>query len=380
MRIKPTFLALFVSLGTAALMSFLYLKDNRPVLRANSDLVDIRDGNMFFKSAWIISPENIYRDYTTSIKNSKVTIYTDLDSISFTVKPNEKYEFIVLINGKDRVYGEVHYSPGFLELLKKAAKYNDNDNREVPKFTYQSAENIHLQSLRKHFNLDSIAGNGDEFSRVLNLLHWLHNLIPHDGQNGNPEIRNAESMISVCKKEGRGLNCRGLAITLNECYLSIGFKSRFVTCLPKDSLGKDRDCHVINSVYLNSMNKWIWVDPTFNAYVMDEKGSPLSIEEVRERIIKDEPLVINSDANWNNKRPAVKEDYLFRYMAKNLYTLVCPAASEYDLETFNKDKYPGGEINYIKLVPLDYHKQEPNKKGNSYFHITNNSKAFWEKP
>jgi len=269
---------------------------------------------------------------------------------------------------------------GFRKTLKRAAKYNMNDDRVIPKFTYQLADNPNLQSLRKHYKLDSIAGNGNEFSQILNVLHWLHNLVPHDGQHGNPEIKNAESMISVCKKENRGLNCRGLAITLNECYLSLGFKSRYITCLPKDSLKTDNDCHVINMVYLNSQSKWIWIDPTFNAYVMNEKKEPLSIEEVRERIIEDKPLVLTSDANWNNKNPAVKEEYLFNYMAKNLYILECPVVSEFDAETTSKDKIPerGKVIEYIKLLPLDYFKQTPDKIGNCY--STNNSNVFWEKP
>ena len=35
------------------------------------------------------------------------------------------------------------------------------------------------------------------------------------------------------------------------------------------------------------MKKWLWIDPTFDAYVMNEKGELLSIEEVRERLISD---------------------------------------------------------------------------------------------
>jgi hypothetical protein len=74
-------------------------------------------------------------------------------------------------------------------------------------------------------------------------------------QSRNPAVKNAMSMIAVCKRDNRGLNCRGLATVLNECYLAMGFKSRFVTCLPKDSLNIDPDCHVINAVYSNTLKK-----------------------------------------------------------------------------------------------------------------------------
>jgi hypothetical protein len=202
--------------------------------------------------------------------------------------------------------------------------------------------------------------------------------------NGNPEVKNAMSMLEACKKGNRGLNCRGLALILNECYLSMGINSRIVTCLPKDSLKIDQDCHVINSVYSKSLKKWLWIDPTFDAYVMNEKGEMLSIEEVRERLINDKTLILNPDANRNNQSAQTKEDYLQNYMAKNLYILECPASSEYNMET----KHEGKTYNYIRLIPLEYYEQEPhkfeekNEKSNttwSYFK-TNNPKLFWAKP
>jgi hypothetical protein len=50
---------------------------------------------------------------------------------------------------------------------------------------------------------------------------------------------------------------------------------------------------------------------------MDEKGELQSIEEEREQLITNKPLILNPDANWKNKSKATKEDYLYNYMAKN---------------------------------------------------------------
>ena len=294
---------------------------------------------------------------------------TDLDNIR-----NEK-EFAEL-NKKLKITGD------YLDILKRAEKYNLSDNRAIPKFTYQSSDDPNLLALRKGFNLDSIAGQGTDVLKILNLMHWIHDLVPHDGMNGNPEVKNALSMLKLCKMEGRGLNCRGLAIVLNECYLSMGIKSRIVTCYPKDSLKIDQDCHVINSVYSESLKKWLWIDPTFDAYVMNEKGEMLSIEEVRERLISDKTLILNPDANWNNQSAQTKENYLENYMAKNLYILECPASSEYNMETSSEGK----TFNYIRLLPLDYFEQRPDKveekgeKSNTTWitYKINNPKVFWE--
>jgi len=292
-----------------------------------------------------------------------VQLDTDLDNI------RKEKEFIVL-NNKLKLTGD------YLFILKKANKYNLSDSRPLPKFNYQSSDNPNLMALRKGFNLDSIAGQGNDVLKILNLLQWVHNLIPHDGNHDNPEVKNALSMINVCKKDDRGLNCRGLALVLNECYLAMGIKSRIVTCYPKDILKIDPDCHVINSVYSESLKKWLWIDPTFNAFVMNENGEMLSIEEVRERLINDKSLILNPNANWNNKQTQTKEGYLKNYMAKNLYMLECPATSEYNMETHREGK----TISYIKLLPLDYDNQQVDKvesDGKITVFKTNNPKVFW---
>jgi hypothetical protein len=141
------------------------------------------------------------------------------------------------------------------------------------------------------------------------------------------------------------------------------------------------DCHVINMVYSTTQQKWIWMDPTFNAYVMNEKGELLGPQEVRERLINGQPLILNPDANWNRKNSVTKEQYLENYMAKNLYRLESPVASVYDTET----PKAGKQLTYVQLAPLDALNQQGDKWETSakttYNHIiTNNPNLFWVKP
>ena len=291
------------------------------------------------------------------------------------IRNEERYKAII---SPIRETGDYTY------ILKKAEKYNTSDNREFPQFTYQSADNPNLVALRKYFNLDSIAGGGNEVSKILNLLHWIHNLVPHDGNHPNPTIKNAMSMIAECKKGNRGLNCRGLSTVLNECYLSLGIKSRFITCMPKDSLKVDEDCHVINMVYSTSLKKWLWIDATNDAYIMNEAGELLSIAEVRDRLINNKPLIVNPDANWNHKESVVKNYYLNYYMTKNLYKFSCPVNSEYDTET----GATGKKVIYVELLPLDYFQQTPDKLEEQSktsattftTYKTNNPTLFWRTP
>ncbi len=310
----------------------------------------------------------------SSLKKSMEAGYTDYSHIQV----DKDLDGIRNENEFKNLTGQLRKIGDFVYILKKAEAYDPDDKRTLPEFTYQSADDPNLVALRTAFNLDSVAGAGNDVTKIKNLLHWIHTLIPHDGNHGNPVVKNAMSMIKECKRDNRGLNCRGLATVLNECYLSIGIKSRFVTCLPKDSLKMDNDCHVINMVYCKSLKKWIWIDPTNEAYVTNEKGELLSIEEVRERIIKELPLIVNPEANWNMKSPVVISEYLYRYMAKNLYMLECPVNSQYDTETNAQGKV----VSYIRLVPMDYFDQKPDKKesNGNIIYKTNNPKIFWQTP
>jgi hypothetical protein len=282
---------------------------------------------------------------------------SDLDNIR-----NDK-RFLELMHGI-RELGD------YLYVLKNAGKYEKSDTAKLPHFDYEPASNKRLQDVKILFKLDSIAGQGDEISKIINLMTWVHNAIVHDGNNYALCEFDAIDFYNYHKSTGNGINCRGLAMTLNECYLAMGFKSRYVTCMPKNE--KDPDCHVINCIYSNTLQKWLWIDPTFNAYVKDENGNLLSIEEVRERLITDKPLVLNSDANWNNQTPQTKEKYLDGYMAKNLYRLECMLVSKFNAES----RYRNNQETYISLGPTGY--ESANKNDRQI--IVHDPEYFWQKP
>jgi hypothetical protein len=271
-----------------------------------------------------------------------------------------------------RAWGDYRY------ILQQAQGYAARPAGQWPAFTYQAATEPQLVNLRQQYKLDSIAGKGSDVSQVINLMHWVHDRVQHDGQHGNPASRNAQDLLAVCRKENRGLNCRGLATVLNEVYLAMGFQSRFVGCLPKDST--DADSHVINSVYVPSQQKWLYMDPTQDAYVTNEQGQLLSVLEVRQRLISGQPLLLNPTANWNHKISATRQQYLEQYMAKNLYQLERPVESRRDLETHR----PGEVTHYVRLVPVEaFNPKRPTEtwKGKDMTivtHYTTDADAFWQ--
>jgi hypothetical protein len=118
---KKIKLTLFLSVLIGKL---LIAQQTIPVIKATSDKVDIKDGNNFYKATWTITPKLKPDIYTTLNNKKKITFYTDIDSISFNIKPNKKYNFIILLNNKDSAFTQIITRESYLKVLKKSNKYN----------------------------------------------------------------------------------------------------------------------------------------------------------------------------------------------------------------------------------------------------------------
>ncbi len=255
-----------------------------------------------------------------------------------------------------------------LQILKESPKYK-SDTIQKPKFVYAQPPDSLLTLSRERFRLDSIAGNGDDISRIKNLLYWVHNNIEHNGSNGlAPGPCNLRNTYDCSKRDSCGYNCRALAICLTEALLAEGIPARYLTCESK-KWDSDGDCHVICVAWSESLGKWIWVDPTFAAYVTDENGLLLHPGEVRYRLQNDLPLYLNEDANWNNRSKQTKEHYLDEYMAKNLYIMSANALNQAEPE--GEASHPQGA--YVALVPLESNYTNANV-------ITTDDEWFWQAP
>ncbi len=256
---------------------------------------------------------------------------------------------------------QVRKNGDFRLILEKSAPYAANA-QEWPAFTYQEPTDSNLVRVREYFNLDSIAGSGDDISRMKNIMYWLHDAIPHNGSSSWPDCDfNAIDLYELCRREGRGLNCRFLAMVLNELYLAAGIPSRFLACMPKNHR-VDTECHVINMAWSRSLNKWVWMDPSFAAFVSDENGLLLHPGEVRERLRRNLPLVLNENANWNHETKQTVDYYVKEYMAKNLYWFQAHLRSEYQSEGKR-----GANSRMIKLLPKGMEWGDGTTSDDAYF-------------
>ena len=83
--------------------------NNLPVLKSNSSVVTIRDGNELRKDYWTLAPDakpDVYEAELIDGVPHKVTFTTDVDSISFTVAEGKRYDFIIQ-RGADRCHTQI---------------------------------------------------------------------------------------------------------------------------------------------------------------------------------------------------------------------------------------------------------------------------------
>lgn len=254
-----------------------------------------------------------------------------------------------------------------LAILRRFAAYSTKSGPK-PTFTYQSSDSPELVAFNKAYGLSSIAGEGTSFDKGLRLMHWVHAQIRHDGSSKNPQPMNGPYLLQVCKAEGRGLNCYGLAVILEEACLSVGLKARMVRCWPLAQ--DDPDCHVVNAIWSEAHGKWVFLDPTNDAWVADQKGDPLSLQEFRERLIADKPVKISEGANWNGQ-PIVPKEY-FDYMEKNLVRIACPLSSVFGYNSLPKAERPFVTLDSMALDRPTYEQ--------SSGLIVKDPVVFWAKP
>ena len=150
------YLLIFVSL---VLVQPILAQSKLPVIKATSKNVDINDDGFLDKAAWSLSPKARPDIYTAdrTRKTKWVTFYTDGDSIRVKVKPGTRFNFIILLNGKDSCYTQIASAIQPDNTQKGAISTNDT----IP-FILTAHNAISVQSIingtdtvKLHFDLSS---------------------------------------------------------------------------------------------------------------------------------------------------------------------------------------------------------------------------------
>lgn len=222
------------------------------------------------------------------------------------------------------------------ELLR-AARY-EADGAEIG-FSFRP-DSLAAAETRTFFGLDSIAaGNASAWEKALAVAEIVSANIPHANQTVEPTDKTARGLWNYSRETGSGFNCKYHSVMLHEMLNAVGITNRIVWCMPMDST--DRDCHVVNHVWLPELEKWAMLDSDMNTYLTGTDGLPMSLPEIRADItgenLSRENMIVPANGGM---------DFYKAYLAKNLYWFETLADTGFNL--YDRP------MRYVRLLPVGF--------------------------
>lgn len=219
---------------------------------------------------------------------------------------------LVYLNPEYSIEDDYH----FLKLFKKY-----DDKKSIINFKYGDNTISNQLNFDDYTDLNKIIGNGNELSRLAKLKRWVVENASGKGKNLPGRLYdnlNCIDIIRKAKEDGYSLNCRYLSYVYMQLAIFLGFRTRWVMCLPMDL--RDDECHCVVEVYSKDLKKWIVVDAALDLFYFSEKGIPLNLLEMRKMLIERNKLKFfspNKDYSCFVQNYWKKNIFRFKYLINN---------------------------------------------------------------
>lgn len=232
------------------------------------------------------------------------------------------------------------------KTLKLSGPYRKDEKTLNVAFEYASKYRYAFERCRRRFHLWKISGKGTDVDKMIRLCRWVHSKIRHKGDAVPNVGLNLLSLMSATGWVGNPGNCFVQSICLTEALLSIGIKAKYIKGYRRKS---DEGCyHVFVAAWSKKLNKWIFLDPTYGAYITDMNDNVLSPSDIRHNLINDIPMNVNDDADYNGNKELAKT-YLNKFLAQYLYYMMANTVSQDSTE--GPANHPQGK--WITLAPVE---------------------------
>ncbi|MBO5197702.1 MAG: hypothetical protein J6B85_04170 [Lachnospiraceae bacterium] len=256
-----------------------------------------------------------------------------------------------------------------VSFLKIFSQFNETEQKKDFVFSYQ-LQDYRLDYLKKKYNYTNNIDINQEFRSMVALTIWVNEHLVGDGMCIPPSEFHADYILESTKTMGLHSNCYMHAVVLNEVFLSVGFFSRMVRCMPVDL--NYNDCHCVTEAFSFEWNKWIVFDASNRAYYINKKRIPLNLIEIREHIANKKQVLVPMMGRARN------ED-LIQYLAGNLVRFESFKESKYGNECggFERTLFHFQSQNY----PISDKKVFYPESGEYINHVhTSNPHLFWAPP
>ena len=221
-------------------------------------------------------------------------------------------------------------------------EYSDKGKNEEIKIVYQNERSPYLNELKEKYPLDEIFDESDtDKEKVLKILNWTNSRWKHNGRN-SPKNNDAISILKEAQ-EGGQFPCFAFAIVLRDQLNASGFMARTIYLKTRNAKNsKYPPGHVASEVYLNDLQKWIFIDGQFNVMpALDE--TPINAVEFQKAITNQE-----NELKLLSLNNIVKDGEYYSFVYPYLFYLDTTLDNRYN--TDNPYKINGKSS--IMLVPI----------------------------
>jgi hypothetical protein len=253
--------------------------NNSPLINAKSTYTEYRVGNDWYKGQWSIAPEIEHDTLAIVCYGSKESFEfkTDIDRIEFEVEANTSRDFYVRMD--DNTYAHTIIQGTAFETNQLTFDHSRNADLEIK---YQTGKSDYLEKLKQTYPLKFSKNKKNDTELVLQVLNWTNSQWNHNG-NHSPSKNDAITILNEAN-QGQQFPCFAYAIVLRDQLSALGYQARTVYLKTKDAANSKRPPgHVATEVYLEDLQKWVFVDGQFNV-MPTLNGMPLNAVEFQDAI------------------------------------------------------------------------------------------------
>ena len=243
-----------------------------------------------------------------------VLIYILTGEGAWMVQSSPQDPFLSYLSSKENLYDT---ETGILHTVRTFRAGTDQEIR----YEFEHPDFVIMEN---KYNLKETAGEGSEFQKALRLMKAYSKRLRHESSFDNQIGWRALDLLEYAlDQKTKGINCRGKAQILNEMCLALGIYARKVWINPASKY--DQECHVVNEIWDNELNKWVMLDISNNLYWVDDKGSPLSILEIRDHLAERRFCTpVTPEDSLRDLEKSLELNYgNFLYNLKNMASLHC---------------------------------------------------------
>lgn len=170
-----------------------------------------------------------------------------------------------------------------LRKISISATNNSLDNLMISDWVFHPLNRSYLRKLKSYVESKGFQPTlGSEKDFVIAALSWVSSQWIHDGINEPPKDFHALDILKAVHKKDARYRCVEYGIVLAELLQAYGFVARTLALRSNNvAYGGFGQGHVAMEVWLNDLQKWIFLDPQFGVFLSkDKKAIPLNYFEI----------------------------------------------------------------------------------------------------